>query len=51
MLAEDFSGKVVGITDGDTIKVMRGGAAERIRLWGTGVFQDGCGGIATDIDP
>src|SRR3954469_21357686 len=34
LLAEDFTGKVVAITDGDTIKVMHGGAAERIRLWG-----------------
>jgi micrococcal nuclease len=32
--AEDFTGKVVAITDGDTIKVMHNGAAERIRLWG-----------------
>ncbi len=29
-----FSGKVVGITDGDTIRVMHNGRAERIRLWG-----------------
>jgi endonuclease YncB( thermonuclease family) len=32
--AADFSGKVVSITDGDTIKVMHDGGAERIRLWG-----------------
>jgi micrococcal nuclease len=32
--AEDFTGKVVAITDGDTIKVMHNGAAERVRLWG-----------------
>lgn len=32
--AEDFTGKVVAITDGDTIKVTHNGAAERIRLWG-----------------
>ena len=29
-----FTGKVVAITDGDTIKVMHNGQAERIRLWG-----------------
>jgi len=34
LYAEDFTGKVVGITDGETIKVMHNGAAERIRLWG-----------------
>ncbi|MEO8597332.1 MAG: thermonuclease family protein [Candidatus Solibacter sp.] len=34
LYAEDFSGKVVAITDGDTIKVMHDGALERIRLWG-----------------
>ena len=33
-LGADFSGKVVGITDGDTIRVIHDGAAERIRLWG-----------------
>jgi len=32
--AEDYTDKVVGITDGDTIRVMHDGAAERIRLWG-----------------
>jgi endonuclease YncB( thermonuclease family) len=32
--SQDFSGKVVAITDGDTIKVMHNGIAERIRLWG-----------------
>ena len=32
--AEDFAGKVVAISDGDTIRVMHNGAAERIRLWG-----------------
>jgi len=30
----DFSGRVVGVTDGDTIKVMHNGKAERIRLHG-----------------
>ena len=32
--AEDFTGRVVGITDGDTIKVTHDGMAERIRLGG-----------------
>src|ERR1700690_4213872 len=31
---ESFSGKVVAISDGDTIRVMHNGAAELIRLWG-----------------
>jgi endonuclease YncB( thermonuclease family) len=31
---ESFSGKVVGISDGDTIRVMHDGRAERVRLWG-----------------
>src|SRR3989442_2329901 len=30
----DFSGRVVGVTDGDTIKVMHIGRAEKIRLYG-----------------
>jgi endonuclease YncB( thermonuclease family) len=30
----DFTGKVVGVTDGDTIKVMHHGKAEKIRLSG-----------------
>src|SRR5213596_3109819 len=30
----DFSGRVVGISDGDTIKVMHNGKAEKIRLHG-----------------
>ena len=34
LYAEDFTGNVVGISDGDTIRVMHNGAAERIRLWG-----------------
>ena len=33
LCAEDFTGKVVAIIDGDTIKVMHNGVAERIRLW------------------
>jgi micrococcal nuclease len=32
--AADFAGPVVGVTDGDTIRVMRDGAAVRVRLWG-----------------
>jgi endonuclease YncB( thermonuclease family) len=32
--AEQFTGKVVGVTDGDTLKVMRAGAAVRVRLHG-----------------
>jgi micrococcal nuclease len=34
LCAEDFTGKVVAITDGDTIQVMHNSVAERIRLWG-----------------
>ena len=30
----DFSGKVVAVTDGDTLKVMKEGVAVRVRLWG-----------------
>ena len=32
--AEDFTGKVVGVADGDTITVMHKGRGERIRLHG-----------------
>jgi micrococcal nuclease len=32
--AEEFSGKVVGVVDGDTISVMRDGKAVRVRLHG-----------------
>lgn len=32
--AEEFTGKVVGVSDGDTIKVMYLGRAERVRLYG-----------------
>ncbi|HET8579853.1 MAG TPA: hypothetical protein VFL31_02555 [Nitrospiraceae bacterium] len=32
--AEDFSGKVVGVTDGDTITVLHNGKGERVRLHG-----------------
>jgi endonuclease YncB( thermonuclease family) len=34
LLAEDFSGQVVGISDGDTIRVLHEGREERVRLWG-----------------
>jgi micrococcal nuclease len=33
-LAEEFTGKVVGITDGDTIKVLRNGEEVKIRIEG-----------------
>lgn len=32
--AQDFAGRVVGVTDGDTIKVLREGRAETVRLQG-----------------
>ncbi len=32
--ASTFAGEVVGISDGDTIRVMHNGRAERIRLYG-----------------
>jgi endonuclease YncB( thermonuclease family) len=32
--AEEFTGRVVGITDGDTIKVLHAGRAETVRLQG-----------------
>ena len=31
-IADEFTGEVVGITDGDTISVMRDGAAVKVRL-------------------
>ncbi len=34
LFAATFSGKVIGIADGDTIRVMHNGMAERVRLWG-----------------
>jgi micrococcal nuclease len=33
-IAETFSGRVVGITDGDTVTVLRGGEAIKVRLGG-----------------
>ncbi len=34
LAAEEFSGKVVGVTDGDTIKVLRQGRQVKVRLYG-----------------
>ena len=34
--AEQFAGKVVGISDGDTISVWREGKAVTVRLYGVG---------------
>jgi micrococcal nuclease len=34
LLAADFTGRVVGISDGDTISVLHDGRAEKIRLNG-----------------
>src|SRR5437879_1202181 len=34
LFAATFSGRVIGIADGDTIRVMHNGVAERVRLWG-----------------
>src|SRR5438105_4120602 len=34
LVLADFSGRVVGVTNGDTIKVMHNGKAEKIRLHG-----------------
>src|SRR5262245_6273988 len=33
-LAQDFRGRVVGVSDGDTITVMHQGRGERVRLYG-----------------
>ena len=41
MRADDFSGRVVGISDGDTISVMHGGRAEKIRLYGINAPEKG----------
>jgi micrococcal nuclease len=41
MHADDFSGLVVGISDGDTISVMHGGRAEKIRLYGIDAPEKG----------
>jgi endonuclease YncB( thermonuclease family) len=34
LAAEQFSGKVVGISDGDTLSVLRAGKAVKVRLYG-----------------
>ena len=34
LLAQDFSGTVVAVTDGDTIQVLHDGTVDRVRLWG-----------------
>src|SRR5688572_15644425 len=39
--AEDFTGKVVGVADGDTITVMHQGRGERIRLHGIDAPEKG----------
>ena len=39
--AETFTGKVVGITDGDTITVLRDGKPEKIRLVGIDCPESG----------
>jgi micrococcal nuclease len=31
---ETYSGRVIGISDGDTIRVLHNGVSERVRLWG-----------------
>lgn len=39
--AETFTGKVVGVTDGDTIRVLRDGKAQVIRLYGVDAPESG----------
>jgi micrococcal nuclease len=39
--ADDFTGKVVGVSDGDTITVMRQGRGERVRLHGIDAPEQG----------
>jgi endonuclease YncB( thermonuclease family) len=41
MQAEYFSGRVVGVSDGDTINVMHDGRAEKIRLYGIDATEKG----------
>ena len=41
LFAENFTGRVVGISDGDTIRVMHEGRAERVRLWGIDAPESG----------
>ena len=38
---ESFTGRVVAITDGDTIQVMHNGKPEKIRLWGIDTPESG----------
>ena len=39
--AASFSGRVVAVSDGDTIRVMHGGLAEPVRLWGIDCPEQG----------
>ena len=41
LAAEEFTGKCVGITDGDTNSVRRDGRAAKIRLWGIDCPESG----------
>jgi len=38
--AEDFTGRVVGVHDGDTITVMHQGRGERVRLHGIDAWSE-----------
>jgi micrococcal nuclease len=42
-LGDSFTGKVVGITDGDTLTVLRAGKGEKIRLYGIDAPERGQG--------
>ena len=46
LFAENFTGRVVGISDGDTIRVMHEGRAERVRLWGIDTPDSGSPGAS-----
>ena len=39
--AADFTGRVVGISDGDTISVLHDGRAEKVRLYGIDAPEKG----------
>ena len=41
ILAHDFSGRFVGISDGDTIGVIHDGRTEKIRLYGIDAPENG----------
>ena len=41
LLSETFSGKCIGVTDGDTIKVLRSGQETKIRLEGIDCPESG----------